>query len=408
MAINRHKIAKDVIISKENDNEFKLRMREIERSVKNLEKRHLDKFEAVLIKEKDIEREIYSTNNTLQDSVFDVKRLIQQNSDKIAQLKNHAASVDRFEDHVKKKLEEILVKIADHKQESIDRDEASERRMNSKFDRNKKQTEEKFDFIQKEIAKMKTYVIEMWEMIKVTTNEKVDSEVLRLTEVFTEIKDNLIEKTDSILKRNKKSIANIKNSWALFFDKYDKALQYMQKRFDNINSTFEDYENNFMAPTKMREGRMFAIETKLKEQEDSREIEFNYLKLMIKRILDAFEQSVFVNGVESNPITEKLFNTQNVTSNTVTETSEWALKLTEQKQIEKEKSEEIPKESNRTIIETHPHKVFPSLKSRVRAANLSFNQNIDETDLNYNESISRKMKRLYSSHKKGILLILLT
>ena len=49
-------------------------------------------------------------------------------------------------------------------------------------------------------------------MIKATTNEKVDTEVMRLTEVFTEIKNNLIDKTDLILKRNKKSLANIKNS----------------------------------------------------------------------------------------------------------------------------------------------------------------------------------------------------
>ena len=76
---------------------------------------------------------------------------------------------------------------------------------------------------------MKTYVIEMCEMIKITTAEKLDSEIYKLSDAFTEIKDSLIEKTDSILKKNKKSISNIKNSWAIFFDKYDKALQYMQK-----------------------------------------------------------------------------------------------------------------------------------------------------------------------------------
>ena len=57
---------------------------------------------------------------------------------------------------------------------------------------------------------------------------------------------------------------------------------------------------------------------------------------------------------------------------------------------------------NKTIIETSHDKIFPSLKSRVRAANLSFNQNIDHSVINYNESISRKMKRLYSGNKKGI------
>jgi len=70
----------------------------------------------------------------------------------------------------------------------------------------------------------------------------------------------------------------------------------MQRRFDNINDTFEDYENNFMGPTKMREGRMHAIEVKLKEQEDSRETEFKYMKFLLNKMLIAFEHSIFVSG----------------------------------------------------------------------------------------------------------------
>lgn len=212
MAINRHKISQDVINSKQNDNEFKLRMRNIENSIRQLEKRHLIKFDTLSTRETNIEHEINSTNNSLQDCVFELKKLIGLNSDRIAQLKSHAASVDRFEENIKKKIEEILLKIAENKQDYVDRDEAIERRLNTKFDRYKKQNDEKFDNFQKDISKMKTYVIEMCEMIKITTAEKLDSEIYKLSDAFNEIKDSLIEKTDSILKKNKKSISNIKNS----------------------------------------------------------------------------------------------------------------------------------------------------------------------------------------------------
>ena len=50
---------------------------------------------------------------------------------------------------------------------------------------------------------MKNYVVEMIEMIKTTTAEKVDSELHKLTEAFTKIKNELISKTDTILKNNK-------------------------------------------------------------------------------------------------------------------------------------------------------------------------------------------------------------
>lgn len=61
-----------------------------------------------------------------------------------------------------------------------------------------------------------------------------------------------------------------------------------------MNTTFKDYENNFMTPTKMREGRMHAIETKLKEQEESRDTEFKYMVMVLQKVLLAFEQSKLV------------------------------------------------------------------------------------------------------------------
>ena len=83
MAINRHKISQDVINSKQNDNEFKLRMRNIENSIHQLEKRHLIKFDTLSTRETNIEHEINSTNNSLQDCVFELKKLIGINSDRI-------------------------------------------------------------------------------------------------------------------------------------------------------------------------------------------------------------------------------------------------------------------------------------------------------------------------------------
>ena len=399
MSINRHKIANDMMRSKENDNNFRQRMHDIEKSIKLLENRHLKKFDSVSDRESEIESTIEKNKKLMEESDFEIKKLIQSNADKISHLKAHAAMVDRFEESTKKKIDEIISKMKEYRQEAIDRDEGLERKIGNKMDRHKKQTEEKFELLNKDIAKMKTYVIEMWEMIKITTTEKVDGEVTKLTEVFNEIKENLVERTDAILKKNKKSISNIKNTCAMFFDKYDKALQYMQKRFDNINATFEDYENNFMAPTKMREGRMYAIETKLKEQEDSREIEFNYLKLMIKKILDAFEQSIFVHGIESDIPTESNISTS-FSNKIPVDTPENALNLVDIKTKESEAQEEIPNVENKTIIEITQEKFLPSL-NRVQAKNLSFSQHPDSLALRDESEPKRKFSRLYSSHKKG-------
>lgn len=49
-------------------------------------------------------------------------------------------------------------------------------------------------------------------MTKVAVTEMVEGEILRVGEIYEKVKNELVNKTDEILKRNKKSISNIKNS----------------------------------------------------------------------------------------------------------------------------------------------------------------------------------------------------
>ena len=170
----------------------------------------------------------------------------------------------------------------------------------------KTETWNKFDSTSKEVNNMKSYVNQMCDMMKITTTETIENEIGRVSEVFEKVKDELVEKTDNILKKNKKSISNIKNTCATFFDKYDQALQFMQRRFDNINQTFSDYEQNTIQPVQVREARLHYIESQLKEQESSREIEFDHLKELIMKLLTALEQSVFISGTDCIAISKRV------------------------------------------------------------------------------------------------------
>ena len=127
--------------------------------------------------------------------------------------------MDKFQEVVTQRLEEIIERIKEHRLDSIDRDEAIERKLTNKIgnfvkcyvlDRNKKQTEDRMDIMTKENAKMKSYVIQMCDMIRATTQEKVDTEVQKVSEIFNKVKDEMVQRCESILQRNKKTISNIK------------------------------------------------------------------------------------------------------------------------------------------------------------------------------------------------------
>ena len=70
----------------------------------------------------------------------------------------------------------------------------------------KTETWNKFDSTSKEVNNMKSYVNQMCDMMKITTTETIENEIGRVSEVFEKVKDELVEKTDNILKKNKKSI----------------------------------------------------------------------------------------------------------------------------------------------------------------------------------------------------------
>ena len=146
----------------------------------------------------------------------------------------------------------------------------------------------------------------------------------------------------------------------------------MQKRFDNINATFEDYENNFMQPTQMREGRMHAIETKLREQEDARQIEYNHTKKLIKSVLNALEQSAFVHGSTGVAETKQTIALPSNQVQISTPSVHNALNLIENQTNETLNAMDI--KGNRTVTSTTPHKFLPSLSHKYDQTNMSFHK----------------------------------
>jgi hypothetical protein len=228
----------------------------------------------------------------------DLKKLHGQ----VAQLNVHAKEMDEFK---KDMYSQFTNKMRDQREDYAKRIQEAEGRANERMSGFKSDVGFKFDQISKEVEKAKSYSTQLWEMTKVAATEMVEGEISRVSEVYEKVKNELIHKTDDILKRNKKSISNIKNSWASFFDKYDKALSYMQRRFDNINETFTNYEKNTFQPVQVREARLHYIESQLKEQEKTIETEHEFFKDIMKKLLFALESSVLVNGLDHINLTKR-------------------------------------------------------------------------------------------------------
>lgn len=149
ITINRHEIAQDMQRSKKIDRAFAKEMEDVKGLIASLEDRHLSKFNSAAEMSNQIDSRVSETNNVMFEMKMDLKRLIQHNTDKISQLKVHANAVDKFEEITKRKIEEIVTKARENRNEAQERDEALERRVGLKLDRLKSQSDEKFELLQK-------------------------------------------------------------------------------------------------------------------------------------------------------------------------------------------------------------------------------------------------------------------
>lgn len=65
----------------------------------------------------------------------------------------------------------------------------------------------------------------------------------------------------------------------------------MQDKVKVVDTTFEDFMNNVVKPQQLGEARLFAVETRLKEEEDFRILEVSHIKDVMKKLIFAIEQA---------------------------------------------------------------------------------------------------------------------
>ena len=95
-------------------------------------------------------------------------------------------------------------------------------------------------------------------------------------------KESIDKTMQEVLGKNKAQILKIKDVCTKYFDKNDEAMKIIQGKVKIVDTTFDDFMNNVVKPQKFGEARLFAVETRLKEEEDLRIVELAHVKDVIK------------------------------------------------------------------------------------------------------------------------------
>lgn len=117
---------------------------------------------------------------------------------------------------------------------------------------------------------------------------------------FTDVKEyldttcsRLSNQTNKCTDTITKSLKNIKEVCTQFFHNYEEGLEEVKIRTHLLENRYNDWSKLLIEPTTINEARLFALETRVHEEEDMRIKEYDFLRDLMRKLLYSLEQSTF-------------------------------------------------------------------------------------------------------------------
>jgi hypothetical protein len=106
---------------------------------------------------------------------------------------------------------------------------------------------------------------------------------------ITKLSSQTTKCTDTITK----SLKQIKEVCTQYFYNYEDSLEEVKIRTHLLENKYSEWSKLLIEPTTVNEARLFALETRVHEEEDMRIKEYDFLRDLMRKLLYSLEQSTF-------------------------------------------------------------------------------------------------------------------
>lgn len=86
-----------------------------------------------------------------------------------------------------------------------------------------------------------------------------------------------------------RKFSKIKDVIAKYFEKYDVDLEELKINMKVLNQKYADWSKVLIEPTSLNEARLYALETRLHEEEEIRIKEQEYMRDLLKKLIFSLE-----------------------------------------------------------------------------------------------------------------------
>ena len=106
--------------------------------------------------------------------------------------------------------------------------------------------------------------------------------------IDVEVNDLVIEKK-TMIQKNTDEFKNIKVVIAKYFERYDKTMDGVLDQSNAVMKKYENWSKILIEPSAMNDARLFALEERVRQEEDIRVREIDYMRDFLRKLLYSFE-----------------------------------------------------------------------------------------------------------------------
>jgi len=107
--------------------------------------------------------------------------------------------------------------------------------------------------------------------------------------------EELHQKRIEVNTKYAQKFTKIKDVIAKYFEKYDVDLEECKINMKVLNQKYADWSKVLIEPTSLNEARLYALETRIHEEEEIRIKEQEYMRDVFKKLIFSLEQTNLAN-----------------------------------------------------------------------------------------------------------------
>ena len=103
--------------------------------------------------------------------------------------------------------------------------------------------------------------------------------------------DDLNRKRIEVQEKYEVKFNRIKEVITKYFERYDVDLEELKINMKVLNQKYTDWSKILIEPTSLNEARLYALETRMHEEEEIRIKEYEYVRDLMKKLIFSLEQT---------------------------------------------------------------------------------------------------------------------